>query len=506
MNKLSEQGEVILLGISALFLGVAHVFLFYEQGFGLNYPLFVTLVVVFGLLLARIFSRELWREHYVIIACSLFFASMVFIRSSELLTFFNVLGSLLLLLVAVSMFANRRLGSFIASDYLKVPFLPLRFIGPFFETFSAIISLKSVLGDNAKTKEIIRGSLMATLALTLFAWLFSSADAGFEKLLSSIFVFDIDQVLINKTFLGTIVTAFFIGAFGFMFRKIHASVAPTAVLKVRHLGAIETTILLGSINVLFFGFIILQVSYLFGGAAHLFAGGLTYAEYAREGFFQLVMVAILSFVIISFAEQQVIQDNGAHLRSFKILSGVLVFQVIVILVSAFTRLSLYEDAYGFTTIRLYSHAFMIWFGVLLSLLSLHIWKNGKRTDFSLRAFSSVVVLLFVMNVMNPDVFIAKKNLERYASTGQIDAGYLGSLSSDALPYTFHLLDDPNKEVRNSFARGLYEQYDHCRLDDCTSWRSSRFNRRAAEDLLAPQQDMINNVGSLYEYSSTGENL
>jgi hypothetical protein len=393
------------------------------------------------------------------------------------------------------MFAGEHVRSFVASDYLKVFFLPLRFIGPFFETFAAIVSIKKVSGDNTRTKEIIRGSLMAIIALFIFAWLFSSADAQFEKLLSGIFTFTLDQDLMNRMFFGAVVSAFFIGGFSFMFKKIHANRVEALSAKARNLGAIETMILLGSINALFLVFIVLQVSSLFGGAAHLLAEGLTYAEYAREGFFQLVVIAILSFLIIAFAERQIIQNHGAHLQSFKMLSGVLVLQVIVILVSAFTRLSLYEHAYGFTDTRLYSHAFMIWLGVLLLLLSVHIWRSGKPEDFSFRAFCTIIIFLFAMNMLNPDVFIAKKNLDRYQATGLLDARYLGSLSRDALPHTIHLLDSPKEEIRRSFARGLYWRYNSCGLDDCAevpqrSWQSARWNHERTEKLLAPKRYML----------------
>lgn len=495
MDKLSEHSKILLLGAASLILGVVFVFLFYKQGIGLNYALFMMLVVGFGLLMARVFSRHLPYEHYAVIASGIFFSSMVFVRSGELLTFYNILGSVLLLLISVSMFAGEYIRTFVPSDYAKVFFLPFRFIGPFFETFLVIVSLNKVPGGNTRTKEIIRGSIMAIIALLVFACLFASADAGFEKLLSRMFTLRFDQDMVKQIFLGAFVAAFFVGGFGFMFKKLYTSRASSSLGVVRNLGAIETMILLGSINVLFLVFIILQVSYLFGGAGHLLSEGLTYAEYAREGFFQLVVVAILSFLIISFSERQIIQNNGAHLRSFKVWSGVLVLQVIVILVSAFTRLSLYEHAYGFTDTRFYGHAFMIWLGVVLLLLSLHIRKSGKQEDFSFHTFCTVVILLFVLNVLNPDVFIAKKNLERYHTTGLLDAAYLASLSDDALPYTIQLLDDPNEEIRKSFTQRLSQKDAPCDIDGCEevrpySWKSSRWNRAKAQELLTSKRSIL----------------
>jgi hypothetical protein len=337
---------------------------------------------------------------------------------------------------------------------------------------------------------------MATIAVLIFGLLLSSADSGFEKLLSNFSIFEIDEDTIGRIVLGGIVTAFFIGGFGFMFKKIHPAPAPLPPEGARNLGAIETMILLGSINALFLVYILVQVSYLFGGAEHLIANGLIYAEYAREGFFQLVVVAILSFLIITFAEGQIIKDGGSHIRSFKVLSGMLVLLVIAILFSAFSRLLLYEDAYGFTVARLYGHSFMIWLVVALLLLSFHIWKNDRPEILSFRLFCSVALLLLGINMLNPDVFIAQANIARYQTTGLVDAAYLGTLSEDALPYTIQLLDDQNEEVRRSFARALYYmKHTFCSLDDCkearvASWQSKVLNSSNADRLLAPRSAML----------------
>lgn len=460
MNETISLRNVRLLGVSALFLGVLFVFLFYKQGIGLNYPLYILSITVFGLLLTRLYQRQLERMQYAVIGAGLFFSAMVFVRSSDPLSFFNVLGSLLLLLVTVETFTGKKLRAFATGDYLGVIFLPLRFVAPFFETLPLITSFQKVSARNPKTKEILRGSLMAVTALFFFSWLFASADAGFEKIIANIFSFDFDIDVRNEIILTAIVSAFFVGGFGFMFKKMHPTPAPAGSTPTRNLGLLETSILLISVSTLFFAFILLQISYLFGGAEYLLAQGLTYSEYARSGFAQLVWVAIFSFLVISFTEKQIVQEGGVHIRRFQMLAGVLIFEVIAILVSAYYRLALYEDAYGFTVIRLYSHALQIWLAVLFLLLAQHIWKNGKRSEFSFRAFCTLVILLFSMNLLNPDAFIAKQNLERYHGTGKLDAEYLGSLSDDALPYTKILLTHPDEAVRNDFIKGREWQENH----------------------------------------------
>jgi hypothetical protein len=485
MKQLSENARVVALGMTALLLGALFVALFFGKTPGLNFPLFIIASVLGGLLLAYEYRRPLGKSHYAVIGSALFFSTMLFVRSSDPLAFFNVCATVLLLFIAVELTVGKRLRAFLVGDYIKAAFLPLRFIAPFFETFPAVISFRNISGEGGRTKEIVRGSSMAIIAVIVFAALLSSADAGFDKLLANVFSFDIDEDTFGRLILGAFTTAFFIGAFGYMFRRLHPAPAPEAPAAVRSLGLLETTILFGAINALFAAFVILQISYLFGGAAHLIAADLTYAEYAREGFTQLIWVAVLSFLVIAFAERQIVQHEGVHSRRFKLLSGTLVLLVIAILVSAFSRLSLYEDAYGFTVIRLYSHALMIWLGVALAMQSLHIAKSGKRSEFALRLFTSALLFLFMMNLLSPDAFIAKRNIERYTATGKVDAQYLGSLSNDAVPYTIGLLNDPRAEVREDFKKGR-SWHERNRPN---SWEEYRLGDNEADRLLAPYRPL-----------------
>lgn len=247
--------------------------------------------------------------------------------------------------------------------------------------------------------------------------------------------------------------------------------------------------MLGAINALFLVFITLQLTYLFGGESRVAALGLTYAEYARKGFFELILVAILSFVVISIAEQFVTKNGDSHSGIFKFLSVALLLQVLLILASAFTRLSLYENAYGFTDIRFFSHALMIWMGLVLALLAYHIVRSGRYEIFLYRVLLLSIFFLFGINIVNPEAFIARHNIARYESTGKLDTKYLAHLSDDALPETIRLLDDPNEEVRNSFASELYRARSHGDRDS-ENWESFTFPRMKAQQLIASKRAQL----------------
>jgi len=487
--------KTLTLGIMALFLGIVFTILFYQQWIGLNYVLFSLITICGILFLASTFSRKIDKATYAAIIVAIFFSLMVFVRSSALLTFFNVIESFFLFLVIINSVAGKKIKSYFPTDYLKIFILPFRFISPLFNTLPEIFSFRRKSSGNPLTKEVVRGVIMSIVAVVVFAWLLSSADAVFHTIFSTLFDFRFDDDLVKQILLTACVALFFIGTFGFAFKKNQENSAEVSPDPLRSFGVTEVTILLSSISALFFVFILLQLAYLFGGVTHLLSAGVTYADYARKGFFELNVVAILSYLIVSFAEKKIIKKDDSHSRTFKALSSVLLVEVVLILVSAFMRLSLYEEAYGFTTIRLYSHAFMIWLGVVLILFAYHLWKNNSRAIFAFHVFGTIMLLLFAMNLLNPDAFIAQKNLERYSATGHIDANYLGGLSDDALPYTIHLLDDPDVNVRSAFADSLYEKINACDADNCENamshtWQSLHLDRPAAETLLSAQMNKI----------------
>lgn len=490
MEHLAETGsyrKTLLLGLVSLVLGTIASWFFFRQELSVNYPLFLALASIAALILAHVHAKQVTLEQYILIALTLFFALFVFVRASELLTLCNLLMSVPCAFIATRSLAGKSIRTFYPIQYIESFFLPFLFIGPLWSTFPELFAFRKNVAKNSMSKEIVRGSIMAGVAVVIFSALFASADDVFGDMLGKIFSFNIDEETFGRVVFGSVVTLFFIGAFGFIFRKIHASSAPAALGKERTLGSLETSILFGAINLLFFVFILFQFTYLFGGNEHVLAQGLTYADYARKGFFELVVVAILSYFIISVSEKQIVKREGAHLSSFKLLSSILVGEVVIILVSAFMRLSLYEHTYGFTTIRLYSHGFMIWLSVALLLLAFTIWKSGRREVFALRVFASIVLFLFIMNLLNPDAFIAKQNIERYTLSGKIDANYLAELSADAIPYTVILLDDKDTLVHNNFAGSLnYSQY----FERSASWQETNLSVEKAKQLLAPKNELL----------------
>ncbi len=150
--------------------------------------------------------------------------------------------------------------------------------------------------------------------------------------------------------------------------------------------------------------------------------GLTYAEYAREGFGQLIAAAALTLAVIALARK----DTPA----LKLLLGLLCALTLVVLASALKRLGLYEEAYGFTRLRLMAHGAILWLGALFALiLAAGALNRGALLPRATVALSALAALTFALS--NPDGWIASHNLAR---AGEVDRTYLlRDLSADAAP-------------------------------------------------------------------------
>ncbi len=482
-NRLTKAGLVIIV---SLVLGLLFDYFFYGKALGIAFPLYVILVVTGLFAIANIFKKQINKEVIWLLVPLIFFSTMVFVRSSYLLTFLNVVGSLLLLLVIVEVSFGEKVKNFLIGHYAQIFVLPLKFIRPLFQTLFDLFSLRGVNNDQKVLSQVIKGIAMAIPVLFVFLLLFSSADLIFQKYVSDLITIDIEPETIFRSILVLIATLIYIGAYSYTFRKAENQITAQQSNKTYSVGHIESSILLGSVNVLFFIFILVQLAYLFGGEGNIFVQGFTYAEYARRGFFELIAVAIISLLLLLTTEKYIAKKETGHAFGFKILSTALIIQVFLIMASAFTRLSFYKEAYGLTTLRLYSYAFIILLAMIFCLLLYKIYKDKQENIFAFRVFISIILFLAVMNFLNPDAFIARRNIERFTITGKLDIYYLNRLSNDAIPETIKVLNISNEDLRKGFARELYWRLwraQHGGFFNFSKWQSLNISRMRADKIL-----------------------
>ncbi|MFG1777034.1 DUF4153 domain-containing protein [Micromonospora sp. NPDC049048] len=322
------------------------------------------------------------------------------------------------------------------------------------------------------------GSAAATLAaLIVFGALLSSADGAFSVMLGE---------LIPEVNVGTVFRWIFLAAVGGLcaVAAVYTLAAPPDLSTVdrpgtRRFGVVEWAPVISALTLLFGGFVAVQFTVLFGGQRHVLrTAGLSYAEYARSGFWQLVVVTLLTLAVLGAVARWARRDTAVERHLLRILLGLLSALSFVIVVSALSRMYTYQKVYSFTGERLFVMAFELLLGtVFLMILLAGIRWRGAWIPGTTVALA--VVMLLGLAVLNPEDYAARRNIARYEQTGKIDAWYLRALSADATPALVDLPDPVRRCTLSWIAEDLEEP------DPWYAWNLGRVRARAALDRAGP---------------------
>ena len=153
--------------------------------------------------------------------------------------------------------------------------------------------------------------------------------------------------------------------------------------------------------------------------------------------------------------------------AFRILNTVMICCTFVMLVSAHYRMSLYEEAYGYTFLRVMTHAFMVFLLVLFVITLARVWV--ERLPLLKPYIVTAVIAFVIVNYINVDTLIARKNIERYQHTKVIDMNYFRTLSNDIINDLKMLAEDTNPEVAAAAREQLEKRKE--RLAEPGPWQS-----------------------------------
>ena len=279
------------------------------------------------------------------------------------------------------------------------------------------------------------GVALTVPVLLVFGGLLMSADPGFERVVRSLVDWD-------STILSHVLLAAFIAwtSAGYL-RTLATAKDPVlkfgdaAIAKAPSkpaLGMIELGIPLGALSVIFLVFVSLQARYLFGGEAVILeTAGLTYAEYARGGFFDLVTASTLLLPVLLGTEWLLDKSNLRNVMRFRALSATLLVLIGLMMLSAVQRMRLYIEAYGLTQDRFYAMAFMICIGVVLALFGGTVLR-GMRNRFAFGAVVTGFATLATLNIINPEAIIVRTNVARAEAGAELDIEDATRLHADAI--------------------------------------------------------------------------
>lgn len=248
------------------------------------------------------------------------------------------------------------------------------------------------------------------------------------------------------------------------------------------LGAVEVGVVLGLLNVLFACFVAVQFRYFFGGAARVMSiTELTYAEYARRGFFELTWVAGLVLPLLLITHALLRKDQPVAARIFRPLAGAQVALLFIIMASAVARMRLYQSEYGLTELRLYTTAFMLWLGLVFVWFTWTVLVRSSRQRFACGALVAAFVTVGLLHLLNPDAYIVRANAAHARAGRSFDTVYAASLSADAVPALLSALPSLSRDERCLVARELSANPLQQRAsgEDWRAWSLARWRARRA---------------------------
>jgi hypothetical protein len=488
-----------LLFIVALILGWLSDFLFWEQVFGVNVPLFLTVCLVGGVywLISAGFKPS--KKSLLLLIPFLFFCFASFTRREPLTSFLAYLFTF----ISLGLFATSYRGGFWIfyglSDYAR-KLLTLLF-DVIIQPIQFVIQLRkdpsseNLLSKNSPLWGLLRGLVVALPIVWCFGTILASADVVFDQKLDDFFE---DFSENTQRFITILICAYIlIGVFLHSVlksedKKFDEESKPFIKSFV---GFIEASVILISVSLLFLAFVSIQFQYFFGGENNIGVAGFTYSQYARRGFNEMLVVAFFSLVLILGLSSLTKRENENQKIIYSIFNVVLVALVMIILVSAYQRIELGIGWHGYSRLRLYPKIFLIWLALLfVTVAVLELIRNQKFFAFAaLMASFGFGASLYFFNV---DDAIIERNVYRAWNGKNLNVPHLASLSDDAIPMLAREFLY-NKEIPDEVRQGLgaalacyryFEERPHITTYDWRSYNWSGSQAQQTLDFVRPYLD------------------
>ena len=472
----AERREMTIW-IAAIAVAALGTWVMYDALPGINWGLWVTAAVL-GLFYSQ--RESLSRAVVMPAVAAIVIAFGATVTADEFMNFLTVLSVVVLLAFAMLLSPDPRIRRITAGFFLAAPIVA--FASACVESMKrAAHALRLVRSDRARS--VLRGLIITLPVVIIFALLLSTADPIFADWREAIKDLIANWEFLPRTvfFLGLLTIT--LGAYGF---AVYAEPKPAPLAEReprKFIGPTERLMLLSSVALLFWIFLAVQLSYFFGNLPEVQGSGMTFAEYARRGFAELTVVATASVILILVSERFGLTDSrGGQIRiaTLAVLIGVL-----FLLASAFNRVLLYEEAYGFTTARLYAQADMLIVAVALLMLGWEMRGQLDPSRFFRRTFATATTVFIVLLYWNHHAWIANRNIDRVAATGKLDTDYLSrDLALDAVPTLIERLPSIPEPMRSDLQRALITRNARRPRLFHSQWYEWNLRRNAAKQALS----------------------
>jgi hypothetical protein len=466
----------------AILVGLAGDALLRDSSGGVSFPLWISILVLAMTSVVWRSGRQLPREGSAWLSGALLFSCGLAWRDSDTLKFVDFLATVAALGMAAvalsdsssALFASRlRDTAWAAAAVLR-------------STAAGIVplALREFFAPDARGRWTQRGRpalravVIAAALLFVFGSLLRSADPIFASLVA------LPEIDAGTIVSHIVVIGFFTWIVGGWWRgaladRTDARRAPDALPFT--LGSLDVTTALATLNLLFGAFVVAQLGWFFGGERFLRERtGLTAAQYAREGFFQMVLVVVL-VVPLLLATRAALRPGRALARRHTALSLPVIGLLGAIILSAVLRMRLYVHYYGLTTDRFYPLVLMGWLALVLVWLALTVLRDHGSLFMAGTVLSGMVTLA-ALNVAAPDAIVARVNLARAARGADLDVAHLARLSGEAASLATSAVLAPSATIADSARRAT------ANLQRCTA-ATDLLSRWGPSSLTAQRQSV-----------------
>ena len=475
--------------LGAILLSIWSVVLFFGKEIGFSMLLFVVPISYYIVSILEKNNKVKNKNSKSILIPIIIISGIYLIYNNS---FFNTVNliviPILIIIMILNLLTDKLMPKTLLEKILDIIIEPFAYIGETMSELKNNLSIKFNIKQNKETNQssnnIFKALCITIPIVIVIVAILASADSVFNNMIFNILnVFT--NIFSSIDFSGFIIRLIliiciyiYISSFFYNITKYEEEpVLENDTNESKKIESMTLKMVLTALNIVYLIFCIIQINSLFMQKTNI-----NYADYARQGFFQLMIVSIINLIVILIAKKYG-EENNKYINFMEILMIIFTF---IIIVSSAVRMYFYEQAYGYTLLRLLVYCVLLTEAILLIPTILYILNKHRNL---IKTYFTIIVVMYIgMNIINFDAIIANRNINRYIETGKIDLEYLEKeTGTDAISNIIEILEIENADdtVKKETLRYIDEVYTNLKNEN-TDFRnfnlSKLLSKKAIEEI------------------------